>query len=421
MPDQSPVKYGLLITVLLHLLFSPDALANDPFLQNEYALDLQKQGDYLKSLEHLREAFRNYPHDEVMKRNLASAYVIAGQKQMGNGQFTEAAEYFSRSVELFPDIGEYRLFHGISLAALKQYDFASVEFERARGLLGENKAYLYHQGRVRYETGNLYDAVDLWSKALVIDPGDSSLRTFLEKTKKELAVETGMKKGYSGRFSISYDTSSSNDSADGILEVLEEAYNKVGSFLGSFPEARVPVLVYTRKNFKDLVAGPDWSGGVYDGKIRLPIGSVESMTHLVRSVLFHEYAHVVVYELTRGNCPMWLNEGIAEYFGRSQEDSHRSHRDHTEKHAVGLSISQLEQSFTSLSPREAALAYQQSFSLVTFIIQRYGAHKIPDLLVKLGSGVTTEKAFAEVFSDYSLSYQSVITDWQSSLYGEMAN
>jgi tetratricopeptide (TPR) repeat protein len=387
--------------------------ANDPFSRNEYALELMNRGDYSKALTQLQDANHNYPYDEVIKSNLATAYVLAGQKLLGKGQFTDAEESFARATELYPDNGEFRLFHGIALTGLKKYDYATTEFERARGTLGENKAYLYHLGRVKYEIGSLGDAVELWEKALVLDPGDASLRSLVEKTRRERAVEDTMSKGYSGRFNLLYDVTAQTAFADDILQVLEEAYNYVGSLLNQYPEARVPVLIYTKKSFKDLINGPEWSGGAYDGKIRLPIGGISHINPAVRAVLFHEYTHVVIFELTRGNCPMWLNEGIAEYVGRTQYANATNVFDKADNKL--LSITQLEKQFTGLSTHDAAIAYEQSYSLVNYMISAYGWHKVNDLLRALGKGLKTESAFAEAFQDYSLSYAAIIAEWRISV------
>jgi tetratricopeptide (TPR) repeat protein len=402
-------------TVFFITLFVSVCWANDPFSRNEYALDLLNRGEYAKAISQLQDAHRNYPYDEVIKKNLATGYVLSGQKFLGKGQLTEAIDHFERASELYPDDGNLQLFHGIALVGQKKYDYATVVLERARGISGESKAYYYHLGRVKYETGNLADAVELWEKALTLDPGDASLRTLLEKTKRELLVEGEMAKGFSGRFNISYDVVANAAFADEILQVLEEAYNKVGSLLNHYPEAPIPVLIYTQKDFKNLVKGPEWSGGVYDGKIRLPIGGIQQITPEVRAVLYHEYVHVIMFELTHGNCPMWLNEGIAEYVGRSQSSAKQNIRSIAVQQGKLLTIHQLEKSFTAMTARDAAIAYEQSYSLLQYLVTAFGWHKVNDLLRSLATGLPIVPAFRAAFSDFSLEYESMIADWQATL------
>ena len=34
----------------------------------------------------------------------------------------------------------------------------------------------------------------------------------------------------------------------------------------------------------------------------------------MRGIIFHEFTHVLIAELTGGNIPTWLNEGLATYY-----------------------------------------------------------------------------------------------------------
>jgi len=135
----------------------------------------------------------------------------------------------------------------------------------------------------------------------------------------------------------------------------------------------------------------------------------------LRSVLFHEYAHVVVYDLTKGNCPIWLNEGIAEMFGRKQlGDSRAAHPQNTGKGAA-VDIRKLEGSFTGLSTTDANIAYQQSFSLVNYVVSAYGWHRIQQMLSALGQGMGINEAVAAALQSYNLNYDGLVKEWQNSV------
>src|SRR5664279_1943855 len=136
--------------------------------------------------------------------------------------------------------------------------------------------------------------MELWEQALKLAPERPELIDVLKKARKETAVEDSMDRGHSSRFNLTYDPGVNTSLALAILDVLESASNQVGSELGHFPEARVPVAIYKRDDYKTVSAAPDWSGGVYDGTIRLPFGTLSEITSPIRAVLFHEYAHVVV-------------------------------------------------------------------------------------------------------------------------------
>jgi len=230
-----------------------------------------------------------------------------------------------------------------------------------------------------------------------------------------------MDRGHSSRFDLAYDPDIDTTFALAILDVLESAANVVGAELGLFPDARVPVGIYKRTDFKTVTDSPDWSGGVYDGKIRLPFGSLNEITPAMRGVLFHEYAHVIVFELTRGNCPLWLNEGIAEMFGRVQYNRPLPALGRAVRDGTLADFKKLEANFSGFSSATAALAYQQSYSLVNYMVTTYGWHRIKQILSGLGSGLSFDQAATVALKDYNVTYDSLVKEWRASLEREMSN
>lgn len=386
--------------------------ANDPVSQNNYALELLDKGEYEKALDLLQRAYSLYPYNETIRRNLAAAYVYVAQKEMSHNKYSEAAEYFDLARELIPDNASYSMMRGVALFLAKNYDGSKREFERAISVSGENVDVLFYLGRISYDTGDLILALQYWEKALALDAGNKIIREYAAKVRRELTVEGRMDKGQSSRFEISYDAEFTPGLAAEILDALEGAYNLVGADLNHFPSARVPVILYTKKDYRLVTAGPDWSGGMYDGKIRLPIGGMQELTPQLRGVLIHEYTHVVVYELTRGNVPTWLNEGLAEYEGRKYFNPPMASLGRKAKQGTYLSVPSLEGPFTSLGNNEALLAYQQSYSMVNFMIATYGWFNVKEILLNLGKKMSIEMAIKNALSGFGLDYAAMVQEWQ---------
>jgi hypothetical protein len=274
---------------------------------------------------------------------------------------------------------------------------------------------LYYLGSVLYETDDRQQAIELWEQALKLAPERSEIINILKKARKETAVETGMDQGHSSRFDLTYDPGVDTKFAMAVLDVLESAANAVNAELDHYPQARVPVRIYKRNDYKTVTDSPDWSGGIYDGKIRLPFGTAPEITLPMRGVLYHEYAHVVVFDLTRSNCPVWLNEGIAEMFGRTQYNPPLAEIDRAARKGAFADFRKLEGSFTSLSTSGAALAYQQSYSMVNFLVTTYGWYKVRFILTNLGKGMNMDKAVALAFREYSLTYDDLVREWRESV------
>ena len=412
----------LFLSAVLPALFPADrSFADEPFDTNNSAVRLLQKGEYEKALALLQKTFSLFPYNDAVRNNLASAYAALAKRQLEEKRFDEAAGNFEQALKLTPDNRDFSILRGIALHAGKHYDEAIIVLDQARHAGGDSPTLLFYLGKAYYDSGNMEGALEAWDKALALEPGNKTLRDMAEKARREYAVESPMGRGYRSLFVISYDGGTGSDLVQSVLEQLDTAFNRVGSDFDYYPTARVPVILYTRKDFRDITHGPDWSGGIYDGKVRLPIGGAAALTPVLRGVLFHEYAHVVVGELTNRNCPVWLNEGLAEVEGRREYDPPLAALASAVKRGKLLPFADLEKSMLGLNAHDAALAYQQSYSLARYLVSSYGWHKVRELLVNLGTGKSFADAFSAAFGDYGLDYPKIVEAWKETVGKEYGN
>jgi len=118
-------------------------------------------------------------------------------------------------------------------------------------------------------------------------------------------------------------------------------------------------------------------------------------------ILYHEYAHAVLYYLTRHNIPTWLNEGLAQYCEPNSESSSREERQVREwiENRQYIPMTRLENSFLDFSSERAQQAYQESRLFVRFLVERFGEYAMRDLLRKLGRGLDMEQAAQSAYGD----------------------
>ncbi|GFO65155.1 peptidase MA family metallohydrolase [Geomonas paludis] len=399
--------------LLLALLFcAGTALAADPTTYGTKAQQLITKGDFPQALEELKAATSRFPYDLELKRQLAFTYSELAKRDLQAGRYAQAAENFKQAHELIPDSKELVLMRGIALYLNKDYAAAREELIQA----GEGSESLVYQGKISYDTGDLPGALELWRRAKELDPANKVLTGLIEKAERELPVESRMDKGYSSMFDLAFDAELPPGLSAEVLDALESAYNTVGADLGVFPTTRIPVLLYTRKDYSSVTAGPDWSGGLYDGKIRLPVGGITRLTPQLRAIIFHEFTHVVVAELTRGNVPTWFNEGLAEIEGRKEHVPRFP--EVRGNHLIPMAT--LSKGFTGMAGAEAGLAYQQSYLMTRFMVDRYGWYAVQQVLKYLGQGNNMDAAVAKALSDYSLDLNGVVREWRESLPGAVS-
>lgn len=341
---------------------------------NEMAVKEARSGRLDEAVALLREA-RALSSDPVILINLARV-------QAGAGELEDAAE---------------------TLEAASGAPGAAVELKR-----------IYHRlGRESYSKGDISKSAEFLEKALDLDPSDKGLKSELARVADEKEAEDMMGTREGSRFLVRFEGGENAVAGYVIGILLEEAYIKVGSELGIWPEERVDALLYSKDAFRDITRSPSWAGAIYDGRIKLPAGGITEKTALLERVIYHEYVHAVVKEASNGRAPVWLNEGIAQYFeGRSTSGYEEALR--RAANSGRLSLRSLEGSFMGLRSDQAELAYLLSLSATEYIIREFGIFSIRNMLENLGRGMAIDEA---VYSAISLSYGDFEKAWRDSLAG----
>ena len=68
--------------------------------------------------------------------------------------------------------------------------------------------------------------------------------------------------------------------------------------------------------------------------------------------------------------------------------------------------------FSGLPGDRVALAYEQSYSLASFMVDSYGWHNMIELLESLGKRTAWSVAVAEVYREYGLDWPAIQNEWQ---------
>jgi hypothetical protein len=194
-----------------------------------------------------------------------------------------------------------------------------------------------------------------------------------------------------------------------VLETLSLAYKEYARRLGFAPEDPVTIVLQMGSAFEEGGA-PEWAAGTNDGTIRVPVhGLQEPSSQLVR-VLRHELAHSFIASRTAGNCPTWLQEGIAQWL----EGGDPARQDQVVAAAAGggrlLPLLTLEAPFQSLPASDVPLAYAESLSAVAHIIRIRGEAGVGRLLAGLGDRLPSEEALPVAIA---LSYPEFQKSWEA--------
>ncbi len=184
-----------------------------------------------------------------------------------------------------------------------------------------------------------------------------------------------------------------------ICQLIHRTYAELGEILGYYPLSPVPIFINnTNGTTASQRSLPQWASGCYDGRIHLVYCAAgEPVLGILYSLLRHEWVHLLVYHLTNGRCPVWINEGLAQSIARPMFQFERFNLQQAVQTQQLLPLDALSKPFSQLPTKYRKLAYIQSAAIVEYLVQQSGYSKIRDLLRQLRGGSPVEPAIKQTF------------------------
>jgi peptidase MA superfamily protein/tetratricopeptide repeat protein len=306
------------------------------------------------------------------------------------GRVQEAAAAFDEALRSGPQQAMTLLGAGVAARLLGRNDDARRYLVDALKLDPALTPASLLLGSVLYQTADLDGAIETYERALTLDPRNPQLTRQLEAWRKEAALHSGFRQTLGDHFTVLFDGPAEAELADRAVTLLEADYWRIGTALSTYPTGVITVILYTRDQFRDITRSPAWAGGSFDGRIRVPVqGALQNSTEFER-VLAHEFTHALIQSLAARGVPTWLHEGLADCFDGSD---YRRKEQQVQTADARLPLGRLEDSFESLTSKDASLAYAQSAVAVHTLLNDVGAPAIVSLLTDIGRGVPFATAF----------------------------
>lgn len=331
---------------------------------------------------------------------IAIAFYIAGKQEFQSGDYATSRRDLETALRNDPDNPAILNFYAALLVKTANPRQAIVYAERAVERAPDSADAYAVLGYAQYSADHPKEAIQSWKKSLTLRP-DPSIQQILARALRESRVESDYAERETGHFVLRYEGAQSSDELRAqILETLESAYRDLAREFGNEPRSSVPVVLYTNQAFFDVTHARNWMGALNDGKIRIPLRGMTTVTPLLARILRHELTHSFVDQITMGRCPQWLNEGIAQMLepralngGATLAQMFKSDR--------AIPLNSMESGFSNLSGAQAAVAYAESLATVSYIRDRYGMSDILRILDRLGQGESVESALrSTIHCDY---------------------
>ncbi|HEU5182729.1 MAG TPA: hypothetical protein VFW45_18220 [Candidatus Polarisedimenticolia bacterium] len=363
--------------------------------------DLEKLAEKLK-----RAAGSTSADREQASRQAALVLTLLGREAAdrndlatAQGRFGEALTYDSRCLPALIGLSAAYLRAGKDQYARAQIEEGLVAFPRDPSLH-------YLLGEVHYEQESLREAIEEWELSLsLLD--DPRVAARLEKARREFSVGGEYARKESPHFTFRYDGSGpvSEGLASSLRDALEEDYSDLSSRYQFAPSAPVVAIFYPSRQFHEVTLEPANVAGLFDGKIRIPLGGVKSLSPPLRAVLVHELTHAFVAGKSGGNAPRWLQEGLAQI---SEGKAISAGEERTL--ARDLAATQGKSWYDNFS-------YPSALSFTRYLVDRYPFEVILETLDRMKQGEPDEEALAAATRE---SFATLQQGWMDRLVQQFA-
>ena len=309
------------------------------------------------------------------------------------GGYAEAARLFQ---ELAAKEGRYRTYAGVAFFRMKEYESAIQQLEQA--VAADPSDFQAHKflALAWYLSDRLEESLEHARAGLALRP-DGELEALLAKLERDKPVQDEYVDAEIPYFRILFDGQEQRETKRVVIGLLKEAYADIGKKLDLFPADPVTVILYSERDFAVATGAPFWVGGLYDGKIRIPVRGVIGREAALKRILFHEYTHALVFSITPV-CPRWVQVGLAEFCSGSR----------LLKIGQIIPLERLENASAWWNGESAPLAYRESHAAVAALIDRFGLDRLKQFLLALGRDETLPEAFQEAFY---MPYSRFLAQW----------
>ena len=388
-------------------VFTPtDTLASEGDLFSRIVHDAKVDPDAVSSLESKGNAELS-----------ATADFIAGKFEFEHGNIATARRYFDTALRFQPENSTILVYYAALLVRTGNAGQALPLAQRAVQAAPDSPDSYTMLGYAQFACDRTKEAVASWKRSVALRP-DSTVQQLLAKAQREQSAETDFTERESSHFVLHYEGKQTSEAfRSQILAALESDYDDLTRDLGTPPHDDIQVTLYTEQAFFDVTRAPSWSGAINDGKLRIPINGLTSMTPELARVLKHELAHSFINQLSAGRCPMWLHEGIAQLLEPKSlgSDGRPLAQLFAAQHNIPLNA--LEGSFMAFSGAQAYAAYAESLAVVSYINDTYGMGDIQRILQLLSQGSSSEAALrATIHCDYG-DLQAEVAKYLADKYG----
>jgi tetratricopeptide (TPR) repeat protein len=333
--------------------------------------------------------------DPTAVAQVTVALAAAAQFEVGHGQLDQALDDYHEALGFSPNDLTLLLNSGYVHLKRSEYSAALDNLNQAFSVSPDSPEVAKLRGWAYYGLSRIETAAAEWKRSLDLKP-DPEVQRALDKATRDMQEEADYRENETAHFILRYNGDATPQLATDILHALEDDFSEISNTLDYTPPEPISVVLYTNQEFSDITRAPNWVGALNDGRIRIPVDGLGTVTDALAHVLKHELTHSFLTQKTHGLCPVWLQEGIAQYMEGKRSGASAASLVATFNAHMDVSLASYEGSWLNLEPDAATAAYAWSLANVEAIVAIDGMAQLSVVLDRIAAGSTTEDALRSV-------------------------
>src|ERR1043165_6335217 len=225
--------------------------------------------------------------------------IDAGWKALHEGNGSRAAGLFADALALRPNDPVLLMGAGAAAHAQGKQQDAMAHLQQALTAKPDLTAASMLLGQIAFDEGDVDLAVRTYENALKYAPRNADLTRTLDEWRRDAGTHAhfdelryeALRLLFEGhdewrkeprthasfdefrceRFRILFEGHDERSLAMDATRVFNSAFFRIAGRLGEYPPDTIVAVLYTEQQFRDVTRAPKWSGGAYDGRIRIPV------------------------------------------------------------------------------------------------------------------------------------------------------
>lgn len=382
-------------------------------------LNLRRDLPYEQNEDLILEAFDLVPGNPVIE-------TLWGDMLYFSGNYEKALSHYENAFYNSPDNMKLAAKCGLAAQQLMHYEKALEYFQKALKVNPDSFFLLFSIGRSNYELKYFEEAIEYWEKAAKIAKNEREQRAVedaIKAAKEMLASTEGSTRDENQRFVIHFAGNSQEDLGEIAFDTLDEIFFQVTELLAYNPDVKINVVFFLTEEYYKI--NKDWSAGAAQGiQIMIPLKSGYKSPDYIKGLLAHEFTHTIIHLKTNNRCPLWLNEGLAQYleFTASNGSPEEMRYDYVsiyenefvEKQSY-VRLNEVPSYIGGSSRLNISKGYIASYLAVRCMADFYGEASFDSVLTALGQGKSIDEAMVEATGKDMSDFQQEFEGWLRNL------